>query len=168
MSLTPQSSRTRDRVRSFFGRSPSPLPNRPARAAPISVQTSLHNPADSRNASGILADALDTLTAEDRETVRNLLPVNVIGIDAAVAEAHVHASELQQLSVKERWSWNYKGRQIYVSDMMDKVVQFLDKFKSVGDVIANVDPIHLGLPWAGIRAILEVCVLHEADCLSTS
>jgi hypothetical protein len=66
------------------------------------------------------------------------------------------------------WSWNYKGRQIYVSDMMDKVVQFLDKFKSVGDVIANVDPVHLGLPWAGIRAILEVCVLHEADCLSKS
>jgi hypothetical protein len=168
MSLTPQSSRTRDRVRSFFGRSPSPLPNRPARTAPTSVQTSLHNPADSRNASGILADALETLTAEDRETVRNLLPANVIGIDAAVAEAHTHASELQQLCAKTRWSWNYKGREIYVSDQVNKIVQFLDKFKSVGDVVANVDPVHVGLPWAGIRAILEVCVLHEADCLSTS
>jgi hypothetical protein len=168
MSLTPQSSRTRDRVRSFFGRSPSPLPNHPARATPISVQTSLHNPADSKNASGILALTLEKLDLKDRETVREMLPANVIGIDAAIAKAHICASDLQQLCAKKRWSWTYKGREIYVSDQVYKIMQFLDKFKSVGDVVANVDPVHVGLPWAGIRAILEVCVPHEADCLSTS
>lgn len=35
-------------------------------------------------------------------------------------------------------------------------MQLLEKFKSVGDVVANVDPLHVGLPWAGIRAVLEV------------
>jgi hypothetical protein len=40
---------------------------------------------------------------------------------------------------------------------MDKVLQLLDRFKSAGDVAANVDPVHIGLPWAGIRVILEVC-----------
>jgi hypothetical protein len=53
-------------------------------------------------------------------------------------------------------SWNYKGRQVYLSEQADKVVRLLDKFKAVGDVIASVDPIHIGLPWAGVRAILEV------------
>jgi hypothetical protein len=41
---------------------------------------------------------------------------------------------------------------------MRKVLQLLDRFKSVGDVIANVDPVHVGLPWAGIRVILEVSI----------
>jgi hypothetical protein len=71
--------------------------------------------------------------------VRNLLPSNVIRIDAAIAEAHVCASELQQLCAKKRWSWNYKGHQIYVSDQVDKVVQLLDKTKSVEEVVVNVD-----------------------------
>jgi hypothetical protein len=31
-------------------------------------------------------------------------------------------------------------------------------FKAVGDVVANIDPVHVGLPWAGILAILEVCI----------
>jgi hypothetical protein len=168
MILTPQSSRKRGCMRSFFSRSPSPLPNRPARATPTSAQTSRHNPADSRNASGILADALETLTAKDREKVRKLLPANVIGIDAAIAEAQACASELQQLCVKNRWSWDYKGRQIHVADQVDKILRFLDKFKTVGDVVANVDPVHVGLPWAGVRAILEVCVQHEAGFLSAS
>ena len=47
-----------------------------------------------------------------------------------------------------------KGRQVYLFDQVNKVVQLLDKFKAVGDVVANVDPVHVGLPWAGIRAIL--------------
>ncbi|KAI7227738.1 hypothetical protein KC330_g8251 [Hortaea werneckii] len=31
-------------------------------------------------------------------------------------------------------------------------------FKAVGDIDANVDPVHIGLPWAGVRAILEVAL----------
>jgi hypothetical protein len=93
--------------------------------------------------------------------VRDMLPADVSRIDTTIVELHTYASELQQRSVKERWSWEYKGRQIDVSVLMDKIVQFSDKLKSVGDLVASVDPIHIGLPWAGVRAILEVCVLHE-------
>ena len=38
----------------------------------------------------------------------------------------------------------------------DKVVGWLNRFTAVGDVVANVDPVHMGLPWAGIRLLLEV------------
>ena len=40
----------------------------------------------------------------------------------------------------------------------DKVVGWLNRFTAVGDVVANVDPVHVGLPWAGIRLLLEVRV----------
>ncbi|KAK5689539.1 hypothetical protein LTR17_026240 [Elasticomyces elasticus] len=149
-----QPSRKRDRIRGFFGRSPSPLPTRPSLAP---VQTPSQDPAKVRNGSSILADALEALGREDRETVRSLLPANTISIDAAFDEAYGCATKLRDCTDK-RLSWEYKGRQIYLSDEVDKVLQFLDKFKSVGDVVANVDPVHVGLPWAGIRAILEVAL----------
>ena len=43
-----------------------------------------------------------------------------------------------------------------LGDEADKVLLWLDRFKSVGDIAVNADPIHAGLPWAGIRLLLEV------------
>lgn len=36
------------------------------------------------------------------------------------------------------------------------VLLWLHRFRSVGTIMAAADPIHAGLPWAGIRFILEV------------
>ncbi|KAK3614252.1 hypothetical protein LTR22_027846, partial [Elasticomyces elasticus] len=161
-----QPSRKRDRIRGFFGGSPSPLPT-PTTAAP--ARTPSQDPAKVRNGSSILADALEALNREDRDTVRSLLPADAISIDAAFDGAYGCATELHQQCTNKRPSWEYKGRQIYLSDHMDKVLQLLDKFKSVGDIVANVDPVHVGLPWAGIRAILEVALSesHQRAVLIT-
>lgn len=108
------------------------------------------------HASTILADALEALDECERETLRALLSPNTIKVDAALNEAYSIAKELQARSTMKRWSWTYRGRQVYVQDQADKLVRFIDKFKSVGDLVANVDPVHIGLPWAGVRSILEV------------
>jgi hypothetical protein len=163
MSLSPQPPPKKpDWVRGFFRRSPSPLPVRTAAAPTV---TPSQGPANTTNGSSIPADALEALEYDDRETIRTLLlRGNAISIDTASNGVLGCAKELQQRCRNKRWSWNYKGRQVYIFDQVDKVVQLLNKFKAVGDVVANVDPVHVGLPWAGIRAILEVCI-HERDML---
>jgi hypothetical protein len=156
MSSTLRPLRKRDRLRSIFGRSPSPLPVKTT-AGPAQIPP--FNPANTRIGSGILADALEALEPDDRTTVSiRLLPAKDISIDAVFDEVHTHATVLQQRCKIKRWSWNYRGRQVYLFEQVDKVVQLLDRFKAVGDIVANVDPIHVGLPWAGIRFILEVRV----------
>jgi hypothetical protein len=158
MSLTPRPPKKRDRIRALFGRStsPSPSPNYPTATSP---RTPSPGPVYTANGSEILADALETLTIDDRETIKPLLlPTNAISIDNAFNEVHVCARNLQQRCTIKRWSWNYRGRQVYLADQVDKVMRLLDKFKAMGDVVANIDPIHVGLPWVGIRAILEVCI----------
>ncbi|KAK0277286.1 hypothetical protein LTR54_000799 [Friedmanniomyces endolithicus] len=150
--------------------SPSPLPARPApRPAVAANRSSSSEPSYTRNGSSILADALEALDREDRETIRALLPTKVFTIDAAFDEVHGVVSELGELCANKRWSWTYKGHKVYVHDQVAKVVQLLDKFKSVGDVVANVDPIHVGLPWVGIRLILEVALSdhHQRAILVT-
>jgi hypothetical protein len=156
MSLTPKPPRRRDRILGILSRSHSPLPIRPTAA---SAQTQAQIPANKRNRSDILTDALEALASEDRETVRSLLlPTNAVSIDTAFDEVHNCARQLQKHCVDKRWSWNYNGREVYLFDQVGKVMQLLDRFKAVGDVISNVDPVHVGLPWAGIRVILEVSI----------
>ena len=55
----------------------------------------------------------------------------------------------------------YRGRVGSLGDEADKVITFLDRFKNVGDIAVDADPIHAGLPWAGVRLMLEV-VMSES------
>ena len=41
------------------------------------------------------------------------------------------------------------------------IVAWTQKFVALGDVVAQVDPVHIGLPWAAIRAVLIVCGLQS-------
>lgn len=108
-------------------------------------------------ASTILADALEKLDKRERDTVRVLLSPSAFKVDDALHEAYNKAKELQARSALKRWSWTYRGGQVYVQDQADKLIRFIDKFKLIGDAAANIDPVHIGLPWAGVRSILEVC-----------
>lgn len=37
-----------------------------------------------------------------------------------------------------------------------EIITWTQKFVALGDIISQVDPVHIGLPWAGVRAILIV------------
>jgi uncharacterized protein YicC (UPF0701 family) len=104
----------------------------------------------------MLADALEALDDRERETIRTWLSPGTIEVHVALEEARSKAEELQVQSAVKKWSWTYRDRQMYVQDQADKLVRFIDKFKSVGDAVANIDPVHVGLPWAGVRFVLEV------------
>ena len=56
----------------------------------------------------------------------------------------------------KRWKFELNGRQIFLRDVAQKIVVWIDKFKQIGDIAVNFDPVHASLPWAGIRFLLEV------------
>lgn len=45
--------------------------------------------------------------------------------------------------------WGFYG-------VADKLVGWVEKFISIGDVIVSFDPVHAALPWAGLRFLLQV------------
>lgn len=166
MSLTPQPLRKRDRVRKILGKTRSRSANIGTQLTATPARTQSQRPADGRIHSSILADALEELSLEDRDTIRRLLPKDAVGVSAAFEGVRGCAKELQRQCADEKWSWRYKDRQIYPSEQMDKVLRFLDRFKSVIDLASNADPVHIGLPWTGIRIILEVCDISAHLSLS--
>lgn len=152
--------------RHVFRRSPSPLAARRPATPPTTV---IPSPASrTKTGSSVLADALELLTNEQRQTIRANLPRPTISVDDAADEVYRVAYSLQRECAGKRWHWAYNGREIYLQAQADKVLQLLAKFQSVGDVIANVEPVHIGLPWAGIRTVLQVSCIRRRSLSSRS
>lgn len=151
-----------DQLRQRYSKPPLQLPVRPGT---VNVHTSAPGAAPRTNGNSILQDALKEIGEQERETIENLLrPTNTVDVNDALSNVNTCAGDLQERCRRTKLSWTYKGRQVYLSEKVDKILQFVDKLKAVGDIVANVDPIHIGLPWAGIRAILEVRVGRKTSC----
>lgn len=97
---------------------------------------------------------IEKLSLEDREAI-----TSSITSDSKLDILH----HLHSLAVKkrtdcedQRWKFELNGRQIILRDLAEKIIVWIDKFKQIGDVAVNFDPVHASLPWAGIRFLFEV------------
>lgn len=104
----------------------------------------------------LLEAALKKLTLQEKDVIRGHLVGEAQSISMALNQVYRAALEKKEVCESKRWRWTVDGKEIILRDEADKVVRWLDRFKSVGDVAANADPMHIGLPWAGIRVLLEV------------
>ena len=48
------------------------------------------------------------------------------------------------------------GEVVILRDILDKIAVWVQKFKDVGDIVVQYDPVHTALPWAGVRFLLQV------------
>lgn len=124
-----------------------------AGAVPISLQQATFTPSSNPN---LLHNVLRRLSEEDRATLQEYTFHNASDINLALEQALAAAKEKQRCCIEKRWTFTFTGRTVILKDKADKVVGWLNRFAAVGDVVANVDPVHVGLPWAGIRLLLEV------------
>lgn len=73
-------------------------------------------------------------------------------LDEAISETKKKGEEYK----KDQWAMRSNEKVIKFGEKTDSIVMWLDKIKTVGDVASNADPIHIGLPWAGVRFLLTV------------
>ena len=72
------------------------------------------------------------------------------------------AALAKQLYVeKKAWKMEVNGRQVILRDVAGKILVWLNKFKEVGDVATQFDPVHAALPWAAVRFALQVATPHS-------
>lgn len=66
--------------------------------------------------------------------------------------------------VKKQWKLytNKTGVQVSVRDILTKVADWLDMFKDVGDTAVEYVPGHAAIPWAIVRALLQVSMRQLA------
>jgi hypothetical protein len=90
-------------------------------------------------------------------------------IDLAFESAYKAAEEKKRACIEKRWTFNIGSRTISPKEKAEQVVALLDKFKRIGDIASGADPLHFGLPWAGVSFILQVFVSgkQQMDALLT-
>ena len=70
----------------------------------------------------------------------------------------VEIIEGQKKFMEERqWTlpFRVRGREIKIRNQLDTVLKVLQLFKDFGSVLSDLDPVHLGIPWAGVNLILQ-------------
>lgn len=104
----------------------------------------------------ILEKALAELGEEERTAVKKFASISDDDPKAALDKAYQAAKTQQNVYESKAWVWTVGGHKTKLRDLASNVVKLLDTFKEVGDALTSLDPVHAGLPWAGLKILLEV------------
>lgn len=98
----------------------------------------------------------DEALASISPKLQSVLPKPIAGHNT-IDRALVEVREARDKCIQQRWRINRKdGSIIIVRDLLEKVVKYFRRFKEIGDIVIQFDPVHAALPWAGVRFIFEV------------
>ncbi|KFY86462.1 hypothetical protein V500_07608 [Pseudogymnoascus sp. VKM F-4518 (FW-2643)] len=144
----------------------NPIPSKPTSSTPSAACSPLPSSSlvqqSKTDAFGISRDFLDKaiqgLPCQERETIEKYILTTTDDTDSALRDVLNAAQEKKKLCEDRRWTFTFRGQIVKLRDEADSVVLWLDRFKQVGDIAVNADPIHAGLPWAGIRFLLEAVI----------
>lgn len=107
--------------------------------------------------------ALDRLTKEERDLIKRHIVHGIDDISTAVTQSYYAAHDKKRTCEEKRWQWTIGEKRIVLRDEAEKVINCLNMLKPIGDTVAGLDPIHIGLPWMGIRALLKVVTANNAQ-----
>ena len=66
------------------------------------------------------------------------------------------AKEAKEAKMANGRKLKWGDKEIDVEGTVDRLVGWITKFKEIGDIAVQYDPVHAALPWAGVRSILLV------------
>ena len=144
------------------GAGPAPVQN-PSLAAPPSCHKSPHgsggNPGEDSLATKLWATAYEQLPDECKKKLDEEMKID---LQSATGKLQFldgvleNAQQAQRNMEAKRWKIKWRNREIDLSLKADAIITWIDKFKQVGDIAVQYDPVHATLPWAGVRFILTV------------
>jgi ankyrin repeat domain-containing protein 50 len=132
-------------------------------ATPIAAPSDAPQPDPSTSTSpnrDLWLDALQTLTEAEQNAVRNIQPMGPARRhwSETLEELVWLTKEKQQECENGSYEYKFQGKKLILRDVAEKIVYWLSKFKDIGDIAVNFEPVHASLPWAGIRLLLQVFI----------
>ncbi|KAI5841598.1 hypothetical protein BZA05DRAFT_213262 [Tricharina praecox] len=67
-------------------------------------------------------------------------------------------AEIVKSRNEKEWNISFMGKTIHMKEIGMRILQWADRFKNIGTIIAQYDPVHAALPWAGFRFLLQACL----------
>ena len=66
--------------------------------------------------------------------------------------------ESRDVCYEKGLKFKFGEKTFIVRDLADKILSWVEKFKQIGDIAMQYDPVHAALPWAGVRLLLQACI----------
>lgn len=110
----------------------------------------------------LLDKSLDGLPKPERTTIEQYILRDSGAIESALEAAYSAVKEKYDTCVEKRWKFTFRGRVVVLRDEAEMIINLLDKVQKIGNIAADIDPLHFGLPWAGISLLLQLC--SAFDC----
>ena len=128
-----------------------PQTKEPAAASAISKKDYWHLAAQGLGKDDVeLTAAIDALCEGAAQSGGNIA-------DEAIAATNRNRNKL----VAKQWKISLTGRQITIRDQLGKILNILQVAKDIGSTAASLDPVHAGLPWAGVCLLMQL-VLQDS------
>jgi hypothetical protein len=105
-----------------------------------------------------LDDVLAELETEQQDVIRRYCQQTLVDVSTSVRQAIDNAEEKRKLCIDQRWKMTIGTKTIVLRDKADSVISLVNKFKHVGSVAVGADPVHAGLPWAGVCLLLQIAI----------
>jgi hypothetical protein len=113
---------------------------------------------------GLWEKAAKSLCAEDQTCIN----FPKAGKLTPVEEALTVARNRRDRCVGKQWKYRKSnGDTIILRDLFEKTVIWINKFKEIGSIAVQFDPVHAALPWAGVCFFLQVRCRHHVRYLDT-
>jgi predicted nicotinamide N-methyase len=74
----------------------------------------------------------------------------------SISEARSFGEKVLSYKKENAWKIEIKGEIIVLRDIVMKLLGWMDRFKEIGDIIIQFDPMYAALPWAGFQLLLKV------------
>ncbi|CAZ82856.1 unnamed protein product [Tuber melanosporum] len=76
--------------------------------------------------------------------------------NSALEDARADAETYRSVCYERRSKFNWKAKDLLLHDVVSRIITWIDKFKTIGDIVSQYDPAHAVLPWVGFRFLLQV------------
>jgi len=135
----------------------------------INPQSQNHSPSRSSSALQQAAPGVPSTTGSDDlwiqayhklpDELKQHLGVNICGAAdklQTLQDILQTAVQAKETTMAKRMNLKWGDKEINMQETADRLVGWISKFKEIGDIAVQYDPVHAALPWAGVRFILLV------------
>jgi hypothetical protein len=102
------------------------------------------------------AEAISKLDSHERATLKDFLEADLREVTPILDDIRNETQQIVDAKREKAWKITVMGRDVVLRDVGMRILQWVDKFKDIGDIAVQYDPGHAALPWALFRYLLQV------------
>ena len=102
------------------------------------------------------AEAISQLDLQERETLGSFIEPDTQDMTSILESTRNEIRRIVDTNSERAWKITVRGEDIVLRDVGMKILQWVDRFKEIGDIAVQYDPGHAALPWALFRFLLQV------------